>query len=338
MGLNWIPWVISMTLSPAPLFNALNEIKSLNRTEPNKALQYYEEIIDRIPTIPSKGSMELHLAGLEAAIRTNNSQLISHSLDIITQSRWLDTTVHSHFRIFVPMAIHHRRIGDYDYAKYLNLCALNWAATARDYTKVVGNLTVVYRYTGQHKEAVTLLKKSLLRASTQTVKAGIYNNLGNFYLLEKDYKQAESMYKKALKIHNLENDILLSSSVGLNLLYIMTQQQDWQNFARYKDAIQQTVTHSEKADFIEYLNWLLLVFRTRGDGALLTADEVDRLNTHMPMLVTTEIAPSIAEFVLLFDHKKLNAAWDQVYPLPINKIISTGKRAPIELSCSPQAQ
>ncbi|WP_010363307.1 tetratricopeptide repeat protein [Pseudoalteromonas citrea] len=327
--------MLTTLMSPAELFAALNELKELNKRSPHQAISYYQNIVSQIPSSPSTGSMELHLAGMEAAIRTDRPKLINTALNIASQYDWVASTTHGEFNIFVPMAIYHRRTGDYSYAEYLNKCALNWAKSEQQLSKVVSNLSVIYRYTEQHSKAIELLKEQLEVVSKKSVKAGLYNNLGNFYQLQNRYVEAKSVYKKAFLIHSMNNNTFLSSSVGLNLLKTMITTSNWSDFSRFMPAVSKFVEQSEHPDFIAYLYWQNLIVSVKHQGKTLLPEQVNTLKKSMPLLNATEVSPSITEFVNLLAHSELSKAWQATInssPKPVKE--KTIKRISVSLPCA----
>ncbi|TMP42188.1 hypothetical protein CWB96_01435 [Pseudoalteromonas citrea] len=335
MLLSSLSVMLTTLMSPAELFGALNELKSLNQRSPHQAISYYQTIIPHIPTSPSKGSMELHLAGMEAAIRTDTPVLVRSALKVASQYDWVTSIKHGEFNIFVPMAIYHRRIGDHSYAEYLNKCALTYAKSEQQLSKVVSNLSVIYRYTEQHNKAIQLLKEQLNVVSTKSIKAGLYNNLGNFYQLQSRYIDAKTVYKRAFLIHSMNNNAFLSSSVGLNLLKTMISTSNWSDFSRFEPAVSQFVEQSEHPDFIAYLYWQKLIVSVKHQDKKLTSEQVKKLKESMPLLHTTEVSPSITEFVNLINHSELANEWRILIDRPHEPIREqVVSRIPVALPCA----
>lgn len=327
--------MLTTLMSPAQLFGALNELKALNQRSPNQAISYYQNINSHIPTSPSKGSMEIHLAGMEAAIRTDTHIMVRSALKVTSQHDWVKSIKDGEFKILVPMAIYHRRIGDHSYAEYLNKCALSWAKSELQLSKVVSNLSVLYRYTEQHNKAIQLIKEQLKVVDTKSIKAGLYNNLGNFYQLKNRYIEAKSVYKKAFLIHSMNSNAFLSSSVGLNLLKTMISTSNWSDFSRFAPAVSKFVDQSEHPDFIEYLYWQKLIVNVKHQDKKLTPKQIKRLKESMPLLHTTEISPSITEFINLINHSELANAWRIFIDRPHEPIREQViHRIPVSLPCA----
>ena len=83
--------VSSLTvLAPDELFKTLQVIQDLNTSNPTQATRVYEAALPKLPTQPSKGIYELHRAGLEAAIKTNDTVRIHEIVALFSENaEWL---------------------------------------------------------------------------------------------------------------------------------------------------------------------------------------------------------------------------------------------------------
>jgi tetratricopeptide (TPR) repeat protein len=327
--------MLATFMNPDQLFGALNDLKALNKRSPHKAITYYQNIVPQIPTLPSKGSMLLHLAGMDAAIKTKNASMVNTTLQITSQQNWLSSIEHGEYKVFVKMAIYHRKIRDYNYAEYLNSCALSWAVSEQQLNKVVNNLSVIYRYTEQYSKAIELLEKKLIKVNSKTLKAKMYNNLGNFYQLMNRYNEAGAVYKKSFLIHSINDYPLMSSTVGLNLLQAMILTENWSEFSRFIPAINQSVAKTEHQDLIQYLYWQRMVFNVKYHGNILTPAQEKRLIQSMPLLHTPDISASITDYVNILNIDTLSSEWRTIIKRPFNlKVEKVNKRLPVKIACN----
>ncbi|AZZ95780.1 tetratricopeptide repeat protein [Pseudoalteromonas sp. R3] len=299
----------AVTLTPAELFKTLNQLKDLNDKNPTQAVTLFREVYDKLPEEPSKGLLQVYLAGLESSVRSHDAASVSGIISQLNQDQWQSYLHGEHIHVIGSLAVYHRRMHDYQYAQLLNECALNYVTDDKQYARIANNLAVVYRFTGQHKKATGILKEAMMLSDDREIIANIKNNLGNLYFDSSSYRNAQLMYIRAFLFHSETEQFGHAAGTGLNLLNTQIHLRDWGGFMRFKTSVATQINASGQAVFNDFYRWQLAVFDTVVESRVLQSDMRDKLMASMPTLINSELTPSIDLYVQLLANKAIADAW-----------------------------
>ncbi|WP_194868115.1 tetratricopeptide repeat protein [Pseudoalteromonas sp. PPB1] len=313
----------AVALSPAELFKTLNQLKELNDKNPAQAVALFHQAQDKLPTEPSKGLLQVYLAGLESGVRAHDYDAVSDIIAQLSRNSWQAYLQGEHIHVIGSVAIYHRRMHDYEYAEQLNKCALNYVADEKQYARIANNLAVVYRFTGQHKKATGILKEAMMLSDDREIIANIKNNLGNLYFDSSSYRNAQLMYIRAFLFHSETEQFGHAAGTGLNLLNTQIHLRDWGGFLRFKASVAVQVNASGQTVFSDFYQWQLAVFDTVVEKRQLQATTQEKLIASMPTLIGSELTPSVDLYVQLLNNMPISEAWRKAkakqQPTQINK-------------------
>ncbi|AOT10420.1 tetratricopeptide repeat protein [Pseudoalteromonas luteoviolacea] len=331
----WLSVVVVM--SPSEMFMTLNKLKELNSKNPQQAAQVFRSVRSRLPKKPSRGLLELYLVGLESGVRVNDAEVVQHIVSILEGESWRGTAEGAELDIATAVAIYHRRINDYEYAETLNECAISYAADPKEFARVANNMAVVYRHNGQPKKAQNILKESLMLAEDREVIANIKNNLGNIYFDQEKYRHAQLMYIRAFRFHSEVGQAGYAAGTGLNLLNTQIFLGDWPSFERYQASVALEVKHSGQNIFRLFYMWQKYLNDHVNNHTPLDDDRVASLIESIPILLKSELGPSLSHYSGLFKNVELQSKLEeQVIKTPDIKHINkpNGVRIKLERLCT----
>ncbi|MCF2856174.1 tetratricopeptide repeat protein [Pseudoalteromonas sp. SMS1] len=328
---------VTVALSPSEMFKTLHQLKDLNSKNSPQAADLFRSVESRLPRNPSRGLYELYRIGLESGVRVQDAGIVRDVISVLATEEWQSVVEGGELDIVTAVAIYHRRIHDYSHAEILNECAISYATDPKEFARVANNMAVVYRYSDQLPKASKILKESLLLAEDREIIAHIKNNLGNIYFDQQKYRNAQLMYKRAFRFHSEVGQSGYAAGTGLNLLNTHIFLQDWQGFSRYKSSVNMEIKSSNLPVFKHFFAWQQLLFEVTQKGKKLQVDAQTQLIDSIPLLLKSELGPSLAFYVKLLNNSKLQQALqDQLNKTPNIKDIKTptGKRIALEKWCS----
>ncbi|MCG7534182.1 tetratricopeptide repeat protein [Pseudoalteromonas sp. OOF1S-7] len=301
----------AVVFTPAELFKTLNQLKELNDKNPAQAALVFHLAQERLPTEPSKGLLQVYLAGLESGVRARDHKAVTEIIEQLNQEKWQAYLQGEHIHVIGSVAVYHRHLHDYEYAEQLNECALNYVADEKQYARIANNLAVVYRFTGQHKKATGILNEAMMLSDDREIIANIKNNLGNLYFDSSSYRNAQLMYIRAFLFHSEAEQFGHAAGTGLNLLNTQIHLRDWGGFMRFKSSVAAQITASEQMVFNDFYQWQLAVFDTVVETRDLQSEVQTKLIASMPALIGSELTPSVDLYVQLLDNTVITAAWSK---------------------------
>ncbi|TQF67584.1 tetratricopeptide repeat protein [Pseudoalteromonas luteoviolacea] len=328
---------VTVVLTPSEMFKTLNQLKDLNSKNSPQAADLFRSIESRLPRKPSRGLYELYRIGLESGVRVQDTDLVSSVVTVLASKPWQSITEGGELDIVTAVAIYHRRIHDYSHAEALNECAISYAANPKEFARVANNMAVVYRYSGQLAKASKILRESLLLAEDREIIANIKNNLGNIYFDQEKYRNAQLMYKRAFRFHSEVGQSGYAAGTGLNLLNTQIFLQDWQSFTRYKSSVEMEIEASNLSVFKSFFIWQQHLFEVTQKGKELKPEEIAQLIDAIPLLLKSELGPSLEFYAKLLNNQLLHQALqNQLEKTPNIRDIKapTGKRVELTKWCS----
>ncbi|MCF6442584.1 tetratricopeptide repeat protein [Pseudoalteromonas luteoviolacea] len=331
----WLSVVVVM--SPSEMFMTLNQLKELNSKNPQHAAQVFRTVKSRLPKKPSRGLLDLYLAGLEAGVRVNDADVVQHIVAVLESDPWKETVEGAELDIVTAVAIYHRRIHDYAYAEILNECAISYAADPKEFARVANNMAVVYRYSGQPAKAQNILNESLMLAEDREIVANIKNNLGNIYFDQKKYRHAQLMYIRAFRYHSEVGQSGYAAGTGLNLLNTQIFLGDWPSFERYRSSVALEVKQSGQDMFKFFFMWQTYLNEHLNYDTPLSEKRISTLIDTIPLLLKSELGPSLAYYSSLFQNDRLRSTLlSQLEKTPDIKSVQepNGIRVKLERLCT----
>ncbi|KZN38732.1 hypothetical protein N480_13840 [Pseudoalteromonas luteoviolacea S2607] len=328
---------VTVALSPSEMFKTLNQLKELNRKNPSEAAVLFRSVDERLPRKPSRGLYELYRIGLESGVRVQDAEIVNGILTVLTSRPWQNIVEGGELDIVSSLAIYHRRIHDYKHAERLNECAISYATDPKEFARVANNMAVVYRYSGQLPKASKILKESLLLADDREIIANIKNNLGNIFFDQKKYRNAQLMYRRAFRYHSEVGQSVYAAGTGLNLLNTQIFLGDWQSFSRYKSSVALEIKASNQPVFNAFFMWQQRLFDFVKNGTQPTSETINQLIDSIPLLLKSELGPSLELYTKLYKSQSLQQALQkQLKKTPnIREIESpTGARVELDRWCS----
>ncbi|MCG7547578.1 tetratricopeptide repeat protein [Pseudoalteromonas sp. Of7M-16] len=328
---------VVVVMSPSEMFMTLNKIKELNSQNPQQAAYVFSSIQSRLPKKPSRGLLELYLVGLESGVRVNDAAIVQYIVSIFERDSWQTAIEGAELDVATAVAIYHRRIHDYSYAERLNECAISYAVDPKEFSRVANNMAVVYRYSGQPQKAANILKESLMLAEDREVIANIKNNLGNIYFDQEKYRHAQLMYIRAFRFHSEMGQSAYAAGTGLNLLNTQIFLGDWNSFTRFRSSVALEVEQSGQPAFKLFFMWQNYLYEYINSGVDLTSERVHALIESIPILLKSELGPSLQFYSNLLKREELaHALQKELKKTPDIKQIKspTGKRVKLGRLCS----
>ncbi|RZM80198.1 hypothetical protein C3B51_12965 [Pseudoalteromonas rubra] len=301
----------AVAFTPAELFKTLNQLKELNDKNPAQAALVFHQAQERLPSEPSKGLLQVYLAGLESGVRAHDHKVVTHIIAQLNQDKWQAYLQGEHVHVIGSVAIYHRHMHDYDYAEQLNECALNYVADEKQYARIANNLAVVYRFTGKHKKATGILKEAMMLSDDREIIANIKNNLGNLYFDNNSYRNAQLMYIRAFLFHSETEQFGHAAGTGLNLLNTQIHLRDWGGFVRFKSSVATQINASGQTVFNDFYQWQLAVFDAVVEAKVLQPEVQTKLIASMPALIGSQLTPSVDMYVQLLNNTAITAAWSK---------------------------
>lgn len=303
--------VSAVLVSPSLLYKELQLIESLNQANPAKATQRYKDIKGTLPSEPSKGLYALHRAALEAAIRSNNHDLIRDIiLPFTEQTSWLEFLRVEKAELANYLAIYYRRNQQMTLASNGYECALKHADSMQKPT-IINNLAVHYRTSGKPKDAQQLLEQHLNKNYEKSVITAFSNNLANVHYDLGNYAQASTLYIKALQAYQAEKQTIEASYVGLNLLNALLIGGEIEAFARYSNTVAEQVKQSNNVEFNTVLKWQQQVFLKITANNAPSDTILQQLTDSLPKLLKSEFANNVELYVALLALPKLQTQLSQ---------------------------
>ncbi|OCQ22159.1 hypothetical protein A7985_10240 [Pseudoalteromonas luteoviolacea] len=328
---------VTVALSPSEMFKTLNQLKDLNIKNPLQAAELYRSVEKRLPRKPSRGLYELYRIGLESGVRVQDPDIVSGIVAVLASTPWQSVVEGGELDIVSSVAIYHRRIHDYKQAEILNECAISYATDPKEFARVANNMAVVYRYSDQLPKASKILKESLLLADDREIVANIKNNLGNIYFDQKKYRNAQLMYRRAFRFHSEVGQSGYAAGTGLNLLNTQIFLGDWQSFMRYKSSVALEIKSSNQPVFNAFYKWQWHLYDFIQNGTELSGEIAKQLIESIPLLLKSELGPSLELYTRLYKNQQLQKALqEQLEKTPNIKDIKnpTGIRVRLDKWCS----
>ncbi|NSY33030.1 tetratricopeptide repeat protein [Pseudoalteromonas sp. JC28] len=303
--------VSSLTvLAPDELFKTLQVIQDLNISNPTQATRVYEAALPKLPEQPSKGIYELHRAGLEAAIKTNDTVRIREIVALFSDNtEWLAYLQSEKGQIANYLAIYYRRIGKPALAQKNYECALKYS-THEQRPLIVNNLAVLYRTTGQLEEAINILAPTLSEVKDEQLEAALNNNLANVYFDMSKYQHAARLYRQAFLYHQKAEQAYEASYTGLNLLNVYLLANQWKNYRRYMNTVKTQLSAVEDKELSIVFTWQELIFQKSRNGIQPNADQVEFLISTLPILLQSDYGSNMEKYVYTLQLPELIASYN----------------------------
>ncbi|WP_193554585.1 tetratricopeptide repeat protein [Pseudoalteromonas sp. A757] len=303
--------VSSLTvLAPDELFKTLRVIQDLNISNPAQATRAYEAVLPKLPVQPSKGLYELHRAGLEASIKSNNVRRITEIVELFSESAdWLTYLQSEKGLIANNLAIYYRRINQPALAQINYECALRYS-THDQRPRIVNNLAVLYRTMGQLKEAINILTPTLSDVKDEQLEAALNNNLANVYFDMSKYQHAARLYRQAFLYHQKSGQAYEASYTGLNLLNVYLLANQWKNYRRYRNTVKAQLSAAEDRELSIVFMWQELIFQKSRNGLNPKAEQVEFLMSTLPKLIQSDYGSNMEKYVYTLQLPELIASYN----------------------------
>ncbi|WP_232003060.1 tetratricopeptide repeat protein [Pseudoalteromonas piscicida] len=285
-------------------------IQDLSISNPTQATRVYEASLPKLPAQPSKGIYELHRAGLEAAIKTNDTVIIREIVALFSEnSEWLTYLQSEKGQIANYLAVYYRRIGKPELAQKNYECALTYS-THEQRSFIVNNLSVLYRTTGQLEEAISILAPTLSEVKDEQLEAALNNNLANVYFDMREYQHAARLYRQAFLYHQKAEQSYEASYTGLNLLNVYLLANQWKNYKRYMNTVKTQISAAKDKELSIVFTWQELIFQKSRNGIQPKAEQVEFLISTLPMLIQSDYGSNMEKYVYTLQIPELLASYN----------------------------
>ncbi|PCK32219.1 tetratricopeptide repeat protein [Pseudoalteromonas piscicida] len=300
-------------LTPDELFKTLKVIQEQNISNPTRALQTYKNARPSLPREPSRGLYEIHLAGLKSGIRTNNQEQVREVIGLFSEEdTWLDYLTYEKGQVATFLAIYFRRNSQFELAERNYECAMRFSNTEQK-QKIINNLAVLYRTTGQLDKATNILVKALSEFQEEAhLQAALNNNLANVYFDLGKYADAAELYRQAFLYHQKAGQTYEASYVGLNLLNAYILSERWDSYRRYINTVTMRVEQTKDTELITVLKWQSFTFQKKVEALELNTEQRTFLMDTLPMLMETDYSNNLTRYVSLMQLPALTALYKEL--------------------------
>ncbi len=207
-----------------------------------------------------------HITIIRAAVSLNNLPLIESSIKQLLAHKSSAEFEHQIVSILSGVGIWLRKSGYLKQARQTLLCALTHNKSDNKKVKLLTSLAIVSRHLDQNENAIkayNLAKHIAKDKNITTLLATIENNLGVLALESDNIIMAESYFRNALAMYQLNSNRSGNVLSGINLLQIFLIRNQQQNYQRLSPSITRLTEAFPNETRKSTLFWLKTVFKTR---------------------------------------------------------------------------
>lgn len=311
-------------MNATALFKELSELKTLDKSQPDKALVLYKHKLSEYPLEPSQGLFEIHKIGFRAALIMNDHETVARIAGLFQSPQWQELVKAELPFMISNFGIYYKRNALDLQAENTFLCAKRLSTNPKFLSTIDNNLAALYLETNQiDKARKTLVYALKHHQGDEEDKQSIHANLGSIYYLERNYRKALEQFKEPFIYFVRIGDNESAVRIGLNLLITAVEAEDFETYQRFQHKVAEQIMLSKEADLVHYLQWIQVYnryvdVRVKPDPAIESA-----LIKSMPQMAQMQISDVIERIVTVLDQETITTAW---HNQPARKLESTSDK------------
>lgn len=193
----------------------------------------------------------------------------SYFIEKMLETRDFDNSERLFSGLMSSLSVWYRGNQDYQSAIDASYCAIGFSESEISLNNSLLPLGLTYFMTDKYGDAINIFKTSITLSEKHRnlqIQSAALNNLGIVRVFTRDYKEAESHFRAALKI-NEKLARANGTAVNLaNLVLVFYLQGDWQSVYRVLNRASRAIQSLHNSDLEHYLFWLTSAFKSKAES------------------------------------------------------------------------
>lgn len=301
---------VALSVNTAALFKDLSELRELDKSQPDKALIFYNSRQAQYPNEPTQGLFEIHKIGFRAALIMNDHSTVASMANLFQSKVWEEQVRPELPFMISNFGIYFKRNSLNQLAENTFLCAKRLANDPKFLSTIDNNLAALYLETNQvDKAQKTLIYALKHHQGDEEDMQSIHANLGALYFLNREYNKAITQYKEPFLYFVRKSDIESAVHVGLNLLIATVEAKDLDTYQRFYHKVSEQVALRKSQELNQVLLWIQVYERYIRTNETPNSEIQSSLVTSMPLMAKMEIAEVIDRIVTTLNIDTLSTSW-----------------------------
>lgn len=299
--------LILVLLSPTSNFakevtETITEAKHYLLLKPAISLELITGIKKTLAESNIQTRLDGYMIGLWASIYLLEQEKISNYFGLLRELSQVNPELINAFPIMRSYTSILWRIGSYEEAKQLAICAAQKTSSHSQLEAITLSLGIILRQQGELESANRINDFGYALAKKQQNKRYIppfLNNKALIALQEKDFVTAETLLTKALDISYETAHLTGQVISGLNLMLTYLIKHDWDKFERMTLRLERLSALQESESYASFYQWLILAAQKRRAIHLQAPtdaelnDVFDKISNHGIQTFISNVAPEL---------------------------------------------